>query len=470
MVIARNLEEEKLFKQIYEKGQRHLLRFWEQLTEEQKNILVEDLKKIDFHQLERAKKVIDEKFHLRGDFSLPEVIPVPRTDDELKREREAEKIGADFISKSRVAAFTAAGGQSSRLGLEIPKGCYPVTPVKHKSLFQVFAEKILYMQEKYGANIPWVIMVSETNDLQTREFFQEHDFFGLDKNCIRFIRQDMFPAVDENGKILLAEKHRIYKSPTGHGGALSTLWDSKTCEWLKEKGIEGIFYFQVDNVLVKVLDPVFIGYHVSHGCKMSSKCVKKKNPDEKMGVFALWNGITRVVEYTETSVLEVPEKGLKASQFNMGNIAIHMLNLNFVEELNRGGLKLPWHRAHKKIPYIDEHGNRVIPQKPNGYKFETFIFDALVRAGNSIVMEIKREEEFSPLKNSEGEDSPQTILRDQLYFFARWFEKAGIKIPFNNDGIPVHRLEVSPLFASLEEDFINKINKKLEIKGDTYID
>jgi len=469
MIRPENPEYEKLFTEINEKGQGHILRFWDQLTEEQRNLLIEDLKKIDFHQLERAKKVINEESPLRGDFALPQVIPVPRSENEKKKQKEASERGEDFIKSAKVAAFTAAGGQSSRLGLDIPKGACTVTPIKQKSLFQVFAEKILFIQKKYRVNVPWVIMVSETNEKQTGEFFMKHDFFGLDKNYVKFICQDMFPAVDEEGKILLEEKYRIFKSPTGHGGAISTLWDSGAVKWLRENGIEELFYFQVDNVLVKVLDPVFTGYHVEHGCRMSSKCVKKKYPEEKMGVFALWNGKTRIVEYTETSVLDVPEKGLRASQFNMGNIAIHMLNLDFVEELNKGGLRLPWHRAHKKIPCIDENGVKIDPKKPNGYKFETFIFDALVEAGDTIIMEANREEEFSPLKNIEGEDSPQTVLRDQLNFFAGWFEKAGIKVPRKPDGTPVYMLEVSPLFASMEEDFIRKIDKKLMIDGDMYI-
>jgi UDP-N-acetylglucosamine/UDP-N-acetylgalactosamine diphosphorylase len=469
VVKGRSFEEQKIIEKVYANDQGHLLHFWGQLNSDEKDRLMNDLGRIDFDVLAKARKMISGSHENKRKASLPRVITLPRTAQQREAEMRAREKGEECISSSKVAVFTAAGGQSSRLGLDIPKGAYPVTPVRGKSLFQVHAEKILSLETKYAASIPWLIMVSETNRNQTVDFFRSNGYFGLNKDRVHFIEQGMYPAFDDEGRVLLKEKMSIFLSPSGHGGTFSALKESGTLEMLKDGNIEEIFYFQVDNVLIHIADPVFIGYHVLNRCDMSAKSVRKRNRGEKIGVFALEDGKTTVVEYSELSSIDSDCADVTPESFVHGSIAIHMINVDFALRLTEHGMNLPLHLAHKAISHIDLKGNRVDPGGPNGYKIETFIFDAMKQASESIVMEVKRDEEFSPLKNKSGEDSPETVHNDQLLFFARWFKNAGITVPCTKTGLPACRLEVSPLFAHSEEDFVEKIDRNMSINGDTYI-
>jgi UDP-N-acetylglucosamine/UDP-N-acetylgalactosamine diphosphorylase len=311
-------------------------------------------------------------------------------------------------------------------------------------------------------------MVSETNHAQTMAFFEQHDYFGLDADYVRFIEQGMFPAMDGDGKLLLREKNRVFLNPSGHGGTFSTLAETGALVWLKELGVREIFYFQVDNVLVKILDPVFLGYHGAKGCEMSSKCVVKRDTGEKIGVFVIEGGTPTVVEYSELSSIDLSD-GSRVDELVAGNIAIHIIQVDFALHITRDGLKLPLHVAHKAVPHVDVQGHKVKPQEPNAYKFETFIFDALKHVTNTVIMEARREDEFSPLKNKTGEDSPETVYRDQVGVFAAWFEEAGIRVPRNQKGEPLYALEISPLFATFKDEFLRKIDRGMRIEGDTYI-
>ncbi len=470
MVKGRSFEEQKIIEKVRANDQGHLLHFWEQLSSEEKDRLMNDLGRIDFDVLGKAKKMISGSHEIKRKVSLPRVITLPQAARKLKAEKKARETGEEYISSSKVAVFTAAGGQSSRLGLDIPKGAYPITPVRRKSLFQVHAEKILSLETKYTASIPWLIMVSETNRDQTVDFFRSNGYFGLNKDRVHFIDQGMYPAFDHEGRVFLKDKMSIFLSPSGHGGTFFTLKESGVLEMLKDSSIEEIFYFQVDNVLIRIADPVFIGYHVLNRCDMSAKSVQKRDHGERIGVFALEDGKTTVVEYSELSSIDSDCADAAPESFVHGSIAIHMINVDFTLRLTERGMNLPLHLAHKAISHIDMKGNRFDPDRPNGYKIETFIFDAMKQASESIVMEVKRDEEFSPLKNKSGEDSPETVHNDQLLFFARWFEKAGIAVPRTKSGIPDCKLEVSPLFARSEEEFVEKIDRNMLINGDTYIE
>ncbi len=467
---GRNSKEQKLIEKMYQHDQGHILRFWGELNDDERDLLVRDMKRIDFDVLEKAALLRKNKIDEKRSVEPPQIIAVPRSGSQIRKEIEAAEAGAYFIESAGVAVFTAAGGQSSRLGLESPKGMYPVSPIRRKSLFKVHAEKILYMQNKFSIKVPWVIMVSETNRQQTVDYFAKNNYFGLDKNYTGFIEQGMFPAVDKNGKIFLRDKFRVFLNPSGHGGTFSALKESGKISWLKELGAKEIFYFQVDNVLVKILDPVFIGYHTEKICGISSKSVEKREPGEKVGVFALEDAKTTVVEYSEFSALQVKGGRGPAENLTAGNIAIHMINTDFAEKTGADKHRLPLHLAFKAVPFIDTGGSLIKPQKPNGYKIETFIFDALKDSENSVIMEVRRENEFSPLKNKTGDESPVTVLADQLKYFAGWFEEAGINVPAKPDGSSRFKLEVSPCYAAFKEDFIGKIDKNIVIERDTYIE
>ena len=202
---------------------------------------------------------------------------------------------------------------------------------------------------------------------------------------------------------------------------------------------------------------------------MSSKCVMKRDGGEKIGVFVIEDGTPTVVEYSELSVIEISD-GSQVEDLRAGSIAIHIINVDFALKITDGQINLPLHVAHKAIPHVDRSGMKINPSKPNGYKFETFIFDALKHVHNTVIMEVDRGQEFSPLKNRTGDDSPETVKRDQLRLFASWFEQAGIPVPRDNDQESLYALEVSPLFAPFREDFLRRIDRSIRIEGDTYID
>ena len=352
---------------------------------------------------------------------------------------------------------------------------YKVSPVKQKSLFQIFAEKILSAQRKYGVSIPWLVMTSHINDAATRAFFEENNFFGLDKKDVLFFRQGLMPAVDKQGKIILEQKGKIAMTPDGHGGCLRGMCRSGAIDELKRRGIDCISYFQVDNPLVNIIDPYFLGFHIKSASEMSSKMIPKAYALEKVGHFCVLDGKMCVVEYSDLPKEYQERTGADGQlEFRAGSVAIHILDRDFVERLGGSGegAKLPFHRADKKIPYVDESGEQVKPDKPNGIKFEMFVFDALPMAKNPVIIEGARGDEFSPVKNAEGLDSPLTCKNDQKKQAARWLKAVGESVPTDKDGVPEIDIEVSPLFATNEEDFKanwSKLSPKPEIKDGLYI-
>ncbi len=473
MVKADNVKDRAVIEKVYQEGQAHVFRWWEELSEGSRKALLDQLGAIDFTLLgELRKKCIasDEENREQEALEPVEVVPIPRTVKDRKKAEEARRIGEDLIRTGKLAAFVVAGGQGTRLGFDGPKGMFPMGPVTGKSLFQMHAVKILAESRAYGVSMPWYIMTSEANDGETRDFFQKNDFFGLSQEDVFFLKQRMLPALDGKGNLILDVEDHIFTSPNGHGGSLLALEESGALEDMKRRGVECISYFQVDNVLIKVVDPVFIGYHVQARAEMSSKMVMKRHPLEKVGVFGRVGGKLRVVEYSDLGEAEMTARNPDGSlKYGAGSIAIHLIDVSFVEDEVRGGLKLPYHVAYKKIPYLDEEGRLIRPEEPNGYKFETFVFDALGDTSQSIVMEVEREEEFSPVKNQEGEDSPETAKKDLTNLFGRWLESAGISVPRNERGDVVGQIEISPLFARTKEAFRAEVPSDLRFTGSLYL-
>ncbi len=448
---------QKKIDQLYERGQQHILQFWEKLNSEQKEILLAQIRNLDFDLIDRLielSRSADQQN--RKDVTL-EPVPIMTLEEREAKDHEVTPLGEDALRKGKVAAFLVAGGQGSRLGFEGPKGAYEITPVKNKPLFQLHAEKLRAMQKRYDITIPWYIMTSKTNHEETIRFFKENDHFGYDRNALMFFSQDMIPAIDFEGSFFLEKPYKIFESPNGHGGSIKALWDSGAIDDMKERGIEYIFYFQVDNVLTKICDPVYLGYHIVHHSEMSNKVLRKAYPEEKMGVICKINGKIGVREYSDLSEEEMYAKNEDGSlKFWAGSIAIHIINVNFIERENEGGFQLPYHIAKKKIKHINEKGEEITPEKENGIKFETFVFDALPDAQKTFSLEVKRSEEFSALKNKKGADSPKTTREDLLKTYARWLAAAGIQIPLNDEGVPEINLEISPVFALDEHDIIAK--------------
>ncbi|MEL7240377.1 MAG: UTP--glucose-1-phosphate uridylyltransferase, partial [Planctomycetota bacterium] len=300
------------------------------------------------------------------------------------------------------------------------------------------------------------IMTSEVNDAPTRAFFEKHNHFGLPKDDVIFFAQGMMPAFSMDGEMLLEAKDSLALSADGHGGSLRALANSGALADMKQRGILHLSYFQVDNPLVRALDPLFLGLHDQLGSEMSSKTIGKAGPKEKVGNFCVADhgggGKLQVIEYSDLPDELAEQTNEDGSlKFNAGSIAIHVLSVAFVDRLTSGGsLDLPWHRAEKKVPHLDTAGNQVTPDSPNAVKLEQFVFDAIPLAENAIVYETDRAEEFSPVKNAEGNDSPATSRRDQTRRAARWLAAAGVEVPRTDDGEVDATLEISPRFADSE--------------------
>lgn len=442
----------QLRKKLSDIGQDHVLRFYDQLSEASKKKLISQLESLD---LDRIAELVRTHVKRKAEIPLPKDIqPIqayPRLPDEKHKQlyNDALRRGEELLRQGKVAAFLVAGGQGTRLGYDGPKGEFPVTPVRHKPLFQVFAEQLLAHSRDSGRIIPWYIMTSDANDAQTRQFFRKNNYFGYDPNNIMFFQQGMMPAFSFEGKILLAEKDSLALSPDGHGGSLRAIARSGALADMQKRGIQHLSYFQVDNPLVHCIDPLFLGLHDITGSEMSSKTIPKADALERVGNFVMGDGILQVIEY-----IDLPEELARQTnpdgslRFNAGSIAIHALRVSFIERLNSGGqLKLPWHRAEKKVACLDESGRLIRPDRPNAVKLEQFVFDAIPLARNPIVYTTDRAEEFSPVKNAEGADSPATSRRDQIRRAARWLREAGIEVPMK-DGEPDATIEISPLLAT----------------------
>jgi len=433
------------------RGQGHLFNFFDELSAGQREKFLQQVATLDFNLIDQliAQFVRGPGHAAEGGRLEPApVISVPATPEEKAAETRARAAGEEALRQGRVGFFLVAGGQGTRLGIQGPKGAFTIGPVTERTLFDLHAQKILSLRRRYGALLPWLIMTSDANDAQTREFFSAHKHLGLGEDTVRIFKQGNMPAVGRDGRVLMTARDEIALSPNGHGGSLKALHDSGTLEWLRSKGVDTLSYFQVDNVLVKIGDPVFIGHHVLANAQMSTKVCRKRDWKERVGVLARRFGRLCVVEYSDLPDAIAQETDAQGNlKWWAGSIAIHVLDTGFVEQLNRGGFQLPYHKAEKAVPCIGLDGNPVAlkPGQKNGVKFETFVFDALPYAARTANMETLRQEDFSPVKNAEGEDSPQTAQRDLMELYARWLEAAGRKVPRKDDGTLNCRIEISPL-------------------------
>ncbi len=461
--------------------QDHLLNFRDRLPPDRQRALLAQIEAID---LDAIPALVRDYVFAKPPVDLPaDIEPAPYYPNDPSSpvrpwDRAAYRAeGEALLRGGKVACFTVAGGQGTRLGYDGPKGCYPAGAVTGKPLFQFFAEGILKTGLKYGVTPPWYVMTSPLNHDATVAFFEERGFFGLPRDGVVFFPQGTMPSFDRRtGRILMAGPGEIATNPDGHGGSLRALKVSGALGDMRRRGVEHLSYFQVDNPIVRVADPVFLGLHAAapdSSAEMSSKMLAKAYPEEKLGVFCVAGGRLRIIEYSDLPMERqrerLPDGRLR---FLAGSPAIHVLSVEFVERLNSDpAFALPWHRAEKKVPCIDpDTGERIEPREPNGVKLERFVFDALPLARASIVYEADRVEEFAPIKNAEGVDSPQSSREIQTLRAARWLEAAGVEIPWREepqpDGttlrVPDCTIELSPLTA-VEEGDIESVPSELKL-------
>ena len=435
--------------------QSQVLQYWDRLDEIEKASLLDEIEGIDWPEVAR---LIETHVKQKPQFELPDNIepapwyPYQPTEELRSRYDRATTLGEELIQQGKVAAFTVAGGQGSRLGWDGPKGTFPGTPIRGLTLFACFAEYLQKIKSKYGVSIPWYVMTSPINDAATKAFFKEENHFGLDPADIMIFPQAMMPAIDmQSNKVLLESKSSLALSPNGHGGSLKALWTSGAIADMKKRGVEQISYTQVDNPIVRMIDPRFIGLHALDAAQMSSKMLPKSFAKEKLGNFCLVDGKVTVIEYSNLPD-ELAEQTVSGGaddgelRFRAGSIALHCIRVDFVESINTSpeGFSLPFNRAEKKVAHYDQaSGETQTPETPNAVKLETFVFDALPMCESSIVYETDRIDEFAPIKNADltdgsgkvETDSPASSKQIQTERAARWLEANGVKVQRDGRGL-----------------------------------
>ncbi len=387
-------------------GQQHILSYYDDLNEKEKSELLKQVGHIDFELL----KKLYEKANTTVVESIGDIQPIHAEKREsVKNSLYYISLGEKCIKEGKLAFVTMAGGQGTRLGFNGPKGAFVLDRENNKSLFALLCDTLKEARKKYNVTIPWYIMTSRENNKGTVEFFEHNNYFDYGKGNVFFCIQGELPMLLEDGTCVMESKGRIKEASDGHGGVFAALNVSGAVDDMISRGVKWVFVGGVDNPLLKMVDPLFIGLCEEKGYRLASKTIIKRSPDEKVGVFCKRQGKPYVVEYTEISEDMAnlrDEKGRLV--FGQSHILCNMFNVEFLKSFEN--TPLPYHVAHKKTSYVDCEGKVCIPEAPNAYKFESFIFDAFSKADDILLLETKREEEFAPVKNSEGQDSPESAL------------------------------------------------------------
>lgn len=447
---------------VYEVGQEQIFEYWDELSAEERRDLLAQVSNVDLQEFARLVRSLQENGDGDPDTGLEQIQAMPMillpSDDKTRSERAlATRVGEESLRRGECGVFLVAGGQGTRLRMEGPKGMYPIGPMTDRPLFQFHAEQILATQRRVKRSIPWFIMTSPGNDEDTRNFFADNNHFGLNPADVSFHPQGMLPVVDKRrGRILMTSRHEIALSPNGHGGSAAVIRDLD--EVLERRGIRHLFYHQVDNPLLHICDPAFLGYHILSESQFSSKAVAKVAPEEKIGVFARTGDVPTVVEYSELTEEQRHARDDDGElTFRAGNVASHVISTDlFCATDGQASFEMPYHMAHKATPHL-RNGELVVPDEPNSIKFESFLFDVLPHARNPVVLEVERAEEFAPVKNLNGDDSPVTCRRAMTEKWSRWLERAGSTIPRNAAGEVSLPLEISPLYATTSEELKERV-------------
>lgn len=424
-------------------GQEQLLRFYPQLTPTQQSNLLSQILALDFELMDRLYRDLGRgRSATAGANQITPLWADTWRDFPPTKQTEFFQTGLAAIQAGKVAAFLVAGGQGTRLGFPGPKGAFDLGLPSHKSLFQLQAERLINLSRRSGKYIPWYIMTSPENHQETVAFFETHRYFGYPRSELCFFSQDLLPLLDHDGKIMLCAPDRIMLGPNGNGGSFLALEKSGALADMKYRGVEWIFLYGVDNALVKVADPGFIGYAMASGLSSASKVVSKAYPEEKVGVLCYLDHRPAILEYSELP----PELAHQTTPdgdlvFRNANIVSHLLRRDFLEASVPYFTQLPYHLAHKKMPTLDAAGNPMIPDAPNAYKFELFIFDLFPLLPDMAALLVDRAAEFAPVKNASGPDSPATARELLLNLHRHWLLTAGVSPELLNG----RTVEISPL-------------------------
>ena len=400
---------EETIKTLKKYSQNHLVGYLPCLTEEEQKRLEQQIEAIDFAELQQLYELTKQEQNVE-EKNISHIPYVDKEKIEETRKIELEKIGRNVISSGKYAVITMAGGQGTRLGHKGPKGTYCLETVNGpKYLFEITVDTLKKAQKEYEVIIPWYIMTSRENHRDTISFFEEKEYFGYDKSKVKFFMQGELPLLNTQGKVILGEDKKIKEAANGNGGIYEAIAVNGILEELQMQKIEWIFINSMDNILCNFVDPLLLGLTIEQNHKIASKSVAKATPKERAGVFCKMNEKPKVIEYTELPD-EMAEERDENGELVYGELHV-MLNLfhrSILEDL--ANVKLPYHIAFKKSGYLNEKYEYIEPEEPNVYKFEAFIFDAFTRYDDMTILRVKREEEFAPVKNRTGVDSPETAV------------------------------------------------------------
>lgn len=459
---------EELHDRLVKHGQEHLLAFWDNLDASQRAALAEELQQVDFDlidRLYRERNASEDVAAIAGRAGSPPAYELGQGGRGASPE-QARQRGVESLRAGHVGIMLVAGGQGTRLGFDHPKGMFSIGPISGKSLFQIHVEKILAASERYGVRIPLYLMTSPATHEETIEYFEKNGRFGLPREDLFIFCQGTMPAVDAaTGKILLAEPGHLALSPDGHGGMLAAFHRGGGLQEAQDRGIRHLFYFQVDNPLVEVGSPEFLGYHLLSGSELTSQVIRKYDPLEKVGNVVQVDGRLRVIEYSDLPDDVANRRAADGSlEIWAGSIAVHAMEIAFLDRMARSAAGLPFHYASKKVAHVRPDGSRVEPASPNAIKFERFIFDLLPSAGNAVVVEVDPARHFAPLKNASGEkkDTPESVRAQMVALHADWLRQAGATL---SDGVAI---EISPRWALDAEEVARKIAPRTPIAAPTY--
>lgn len=395
--------------------QEQLIPVLQGLIGEEQDALCKQLLEVDYKQL--VKSYAHQNQTVSEGWS--DIAPIAYDDWNDAEKAEYEERGWELLRQGKVGAIVVAGGQGSRLGHAGPKGTMDIGLPSHKSLFQLQAERLLNLSRRAGQAIPWYIMTSPDNHETTEAFFKSHHYFGYEEADCYFFQQNVMPAMDHDGKLILSSPTELSLAPSGNGECFASLKRSGALADMKRRGLKWLFYYNVDNALIKVADPAFIGITDHHNHPIAAKVVPKVSPEEKVGVVCMKDNKPSIIEYTEMPEAKLQERGADGElTYGLANISIHMFSYAFIAA--NSDSELPYHVASKKIKYMNEAGELITPEVPNAYKLERFIFDFFPLAEAMTVVKVKREEEFAPVKNKDGDDSPQTAKQLVLDLHRKW--------------------------------------------------
>jgi len=450
-------------------GQRHLIQFWDQLTAGQRERLALQIRSLDWSFMDSLDQVSDQATDWGELAERAESPPAITRSDYADPTfyQQAYQAGSQALSSGKVGLILVAGGQGTRLGFDLPKGMFPIGPLSGRTLFQMLLDLLKARMAQFGHAIPLFVMTSPATHAATLDYFQQQDMFGVPEDDLRLFKQGTMPAVDADKKLILAAKDRIFLSPDGHGGMLAALRRGQLLEEMESRGIEYLFYAQVDNPLVQLCDPALIGCHILRQSEMTTQVVRKQDPLQRVGNVVKIGDRLQIIEYSD-----LPERQARIRNQSgelklwAGSIAVHIFNTQFLIRCAAQQHSLPLHRALKKVPFIDPQGKRIDPQQPNAIKFEKFIFDLLPLAHHALVCEVDPADGFAAVKNSPPakSETPKHVQQAMIDLHKRWLKSAAVEVA---EGVKV---EINPRFALSIEQLKEKLPPGSVIVEDTYFD